>query len=233
MSPSRLLSLALLAAAVSAISHTAFATLPYTENFTTDAANWRDGAGAASATWVASGGPDGGSYVTTTANAFALEDNDPVVLFRGQDGFNSSADAFIGNWISSGISGFSFWIKHDAPQPLDFFVRFATAGNFPGTAADKGALIAPGAWTQISYEISPAHINEYLFPEGPPSFYNSTFGNLGNIQIGYSVPAGFGAVNQAFNFSLDQPSIQAPEPSSVFLAMSLSAIAFMGRRRTS
>ena len=232
MSSIRLLSLALLVAAAGAISQSAFATVPYIENFTSDAANWRDGAGAAAAIWAPSGGPDGSSHITSTASAFFLEDDDPVVVFRGQDGFNSSADAFIGNWISSGISQFSVWVRHDATVPLDFFVRFATAGNFPGTAADKGALIAPNTWTKLSYEISPAHINEYLFPEGPPSFYNSTFGNLGNIQIWYSVPAGFGTVNQSFNFALDQPSIQAPEPASVFLAMSLGAIAFIRRRRT-
>ena len=71
----------------------------------------------------------------------------------------------MGNWISSGINEFSIWIRHDAPVSLDFFVRFATAGNFPGTAADKGVLIAPNAWTKISYEIAPSHINEYLFPK--------------------------------------------------------------------
>jgi len=231
MSSSRLLSLSLLAVVAGTVSQSAFATVPYTENFTTDAANWRDGAGAASATWVASGGPDGSGYVTTTASAFFLDDGDPVVLFRGQDGFDSSGDAFVGNWISSGINQFSFWVKHDAPVPVDFFIRFATAGNFPGTAADRGELIAPNTWTKISYEIAPSHINEYLFPEGPPSFYTSTFGSVGNIQVGYSVPTGFGSVNQSFNFSLDQPSIQTPEPTSAFLWMSFAAIAFVRRCR--
>jgi hypothetical protein len=230
MSSNRLLSLALLAAVAGAFSQSAFATVPFTENFTTDAANWRDGAGTAAATWVSSGGPDGSSYITSTASAFFAEDNDPVVLFRGQDGFDSSADAFVGNWISTGINRFSMWVRHDAPVSLDFFVRFATSGNFPGTAADKGTLIAPNTWTKISYEIAPSHINEYLFPEGPPSFYTSTFSSLGNIQVGYSVPAGFGTVNQSFNFSLDQPSIDTPEPASAFLAMSFAAIAFMRRR---
>jgi MYXO-CTERM domain-containing protein len=231
MTSTRLLSLTLLAAVAGAFSQSAFATVPYTENFTSDAANWRDGAGAAFANWVASGGPDGSSYITTTASAYFLDDGDPVVLFRGQDGFNSSADAFVGDWISSGINQFSMWVRHDAPVSLDFFVRFATAGNFPGTAADHEVLITPNTWTKISYEIDPSHINEYLLPEGPPSFYTSTFSNLGNIQVGYSVPAGFGTVNQSFNFSLDQLSINTPEPASAFLAMGLAAIAFMRRRR--
>src|ERR1700754_389623 len=99
MSSTRFVSLALLAAVAGPISQPTFATVPFTENFTTDASNWRDGAGAAAATWVASGGPDGSSYITSTASAFFLEDDDPVVVFRGQDGFNSSADAFVGNWI--------------------------------------------------------------------------------------------------------------------------------------
>ena len=34
-----------------------------------------------------------------------------------------------------------------------------------------------------------------------------------------------------FNFALDQPSIETPEPASVFLAMSFAAVAFMRRRR--
>jgi hypothetical protein len=232
MSWTKLLPLTLLAAVAGSFWEPAFATVPYTENFTTDAANWRDGPGAASATWVASGGPDGSSYITTSASAYFLNDDDPVVLFRGQDGFNSSADAFVGNWISSGINQFSMWVRHDAPVSLDFFVRFAAAGNFPGTAADYETLIAPNTWTKISYEIDPSHINEYLFPEGPPSFYTSTFSNLGNIQVGFSVPAGFGAVNQSFNFSLDQPSINTPEPAIAILAMSFAAIPFLRRRQT-
>jgi hypothetical protein len=230
MSSSRFLSLALLAAVAGTLPHLAFATVPYTENFTTDTANWRD-TNSAAATYVASGGPDGSSYISSTASAFFLDDADPVVVFRGQQGFNSSANAFTGDWIASGIDQFSVWVKHDAPQPLDFFVRFATAGNFPGTAADKGVLIAPNTWTQLSYEIAPSHVNEYLFPEGPSSFYTSTFSAVGNIQVGYSVPAGFGSLNQSFTFSLDQPSINTPEPASAFLAMSFAAIAFMRRRR--
>ena len=116
----------MLATVAGALSQSAFATVPYTEQFTTDAANWRDGAGAASANWVSTGGPDGSSYIASTASAFFLEDDDPVVVFRGQDAYNSSADAFVGNWITSGINQFSVWVRHDAPVSLDFFVRFAS-----------------------------------------------------------------------------------------------------------
>jgi hypothetical protein len=231
MSSSRFVSLALLAIVAGALTQSAFATVPYTENFTSNTANWRDGS-SNPATFAASGGPDGSSHITSTASAFFLDEGDPVVVFRGQDGFDSSADAFVGNWLGTGINQFSTWVWHNAPVPLDFFVRFATAGNSPATAADKMALIAPNTWTKLSYEIAPSHINEYLFPEGPPSLFNSTFGNVGNIQVGYSVPAGFGLDTNSYTFALDQPSIQTPEPTSLFLGMSFAAIAFMRRRRT-
>lgn len=233
MSSSKFLALAVLAAVAGTNSYPAYATVPYTENFTSDAANWRDGAGAAAATWVASGGPDGSSYIASTASAFFLENGDPVVVFRGQDGFDSSADAFVGNWLGTGINRFSVWVRHDATVPLDFFVRFATPSNFPGTAADKMELIQPNTWTQLSYDIVASGVNNYLFPEGPPSFFSSTFSNVGNIQVGYSVPAGFGLVNQSFNFAIDQPSIQTPEPASLFLLASCAAGVFMRRRRAS
>jgi hypothetical protein len=238
MSSIRFLSLALLAAMAGVISHPAFATVPYTENFTSDAANWTDGSGAALATHVASGGiagggPDGSSYITSTASAHNIANNAAVVVFRGQDEFNSSAHAFEGDWLGSGINHFSTWVWHNAPVPLDFFVRFATASNFPGTAADKMALVAPNTWTELSYEIAPAHINEYLFPEGPNSFFNATFGSVGHIQVGYSVPTGFGSDLNSYSFALDRPSIQTPEPASLFLVISFAAAACMRRRRAS
>ena len=238
MSLTKSFALALLAAMAVALSQSAFATVPYTENFTSDAANWRD-TNSNLSTFVASGGPDGSSYITSTASAFFLDTGNPVVVFRGQDGFNSSADAFVGDWLGSGINHFSTWVWHNAPVSLDFFVRFATSGNFPGTAADKGELIAPNTWTELSYDIDPAKIfnpatnpTGYLFPEGPSSFFYSTFGNIGNIQVGYSVPGGFGLDQNSYTFALDQPSISSvPEPASWFLAMSFTA-AFVWRRRT-
>ena len=117
---------------------------------------------------------------------------------------------------------------------LDFFVRFATSGNFPGTAADKMELIAPNTWTKLSYDIDSSFVNNYMFPEGPSSFFSSTFGALGNIQVGYSVPQGFGSINGSFNFAIDQPSIshEAPEPASWIIALCLGTAAAVRRRRT-
>src|SRR6185312_2431904 len=78
----------------------AFATVPYTECFTSNASNWADTTGQALATYVPSGGPDGSSYITTTFNVATSADDDGIIVFRGQDEFNSSNHAFEGNWTS-------------------------------------------------------------------------------------------------------------------------------------
>jgi hypothetical protein len=222
----------LLVAVAGNLSSPAFGlTVPFTENFGSDAANWKDVNGA-TPTWLSRGGPDGSSYISTSASAYFLDDGDPVVLFRGQDGFDSSADSFVGNWLANGVNHFSVWVRHDAPVPLDFFVRFATAGNFPGVAADKTELIAPNAWTRLSYDIDSSFINSFLFPEGPNSFFFSTFGALGNIQVGYSVPHDFGLINSSFNFAIDEPSVshETPEPAGWIIALCLGTAAAVWRR---
>ncbi len=239
MSSSRLFSLAL-AIVAGGTFQTAFAlTVPYTEDFPSNDANWRDVSGVAgTATWVSAGGPDGSSYVTATANGFGGEEGDSVIAFRGHSSYGTSDGAFVGNWLDNGANRFTAWVKHDAPEPLDFFVRFATVSNHPATAADKGILVAPNTWTQLSYDIDPANIfnattnpTGYLITEGPASFFDSTFKGLANIQIGYSVPNdAFGLVNQAYTFSLDQPSISnVPEPASWLLGLSLAMAGILRR----
>jgi len=210
----------------------AIATVPFIESFTSSASNWADGPGTNFVGFVASGGPDGSSYVSTSATAFNLADDAAVVLFRGQDEFNSSAHAFEGNWITSGINKFSVYVRHDAPVSLQYFVRFATPSNFPGTAAEKTTSVNPNVWTQLTFDIVPSNINVELFPEGPPSFYNSTFSNVGHIQVGYSVPVGFGANSNSYTFGMDQVSIDVPEPASWLLVIGAAAGTIWRRRRT-
>lgn len=235
MRPTALICVPLMAVFAHSITKQAAATVPFTENFTGSVSNWTDGSGANLATFLPSGGPDGSSHASSNATAFNVADNAAVVLFRGQDEFNSSGHAFEGDWLGTGINHFSAYVRHNAPVSLDFFIRFATPSNFPGTAADRGILIPPNTWTQLSYDILASNINSpsnpggYLFPEGPSSFFNSTFSNVGHIQIGYSVPAGFGADPNSYTFGLDQPSI-VPEPASWFLMIGFVATALLRRR---
>ena len=166
MSSTRFASLALLAAVAGTLSQSAYATVPYTENFTSDAANWRDGAGDCR----------GHLRRKRRTGRQQLYHVDCLGLFRRRrrSGCRLSRPRRVQfEWRcvrrqlagkrNQPVSAFGFGTMHHVP--LDFFVRFATAGNFPGTAADKGALIAPNTWTQLSYEIAPTRIStNYLFP---------------------------------------------------------------------
>lgn len=215
---------------VSSIAVVANATAPYTENFPVDVANWGDGPGTNFLTFVPSGGPDGSSYASTDLSGFGVAEGTRVTLFRAQNNFNSSNHAFEGDWTSSGIVQFSHYVRHNAPVALPFWVRFATPSNFPGVGGDLFTLVQPNTWTKLTYNISPAEINNTLFPEGPPSFYNSVFSNVGRIQIGYTMPAGFNTDQNAYTFGIDQASIAVPEPASWVLFVGCVFAGWMRRR---
>ncbi len=218
---------------VGAIAPLARATAPYTENFTNDVANWANGAGNGLVTYVPSGGPDGSSYASTTASPAGSPDGNRFILFRGQDNFNSSNHAFEGNWLSSGIVEFSDYVWHNAPVSLPFWVRFANpTGSFSAVGGDNFTNVPPNTWTKLSYKIAASEINVTLFPEGPPSVFNSTFTNIGRVQIGYTVPAGFGADTNTYTFGLDQPSIAIPEPASALLLAGGALLGLLVRRRS-
>lgn len=210
------------------------AVVPFTENFTNDAANWYNNAGSAPVDWASSGGPDGGSYVTTSYNFVNQTPglpfpNNAVNLFRAQDEFNTSNHAFEGNWIADGVTSFSFWIRHNAGAPMMFFTRFATPSNFPAWSGVEFSMVAPNTWTHITIPITLS--NPALFYEGPPggqAEFNAVFSNIGHVQVGVFGGAQAG-VNQGFTFDLDQPSI-VPAPGALAL-LGVSGLSRRARRR--
>lgn len=217
------------------VSSSAFAaTVPYTENYGSDAANWYNPAGTAPASWVSSGGPDASSYISTTFNFKDLAPGVPfpgnaVNLFRAQDEFNSSNHAFEGNWIADGVTEFSFWIRHNAASPMTFFARFATANNSPAWAGVQFAPVLSNTWTKVTIPISLS--NPGLFFEGPPggqAQFNAVFGAIGHVQIG-AFAGDLAGVNQDFTFDLDQPSI-VPAPGAIAL-LGVAGLAARRRRR--
>ncbi len=111
------------------------AIVPFTEDFNRNAANWFDLTGANLLDWMGAGGRDGGPFVSTLHNFVNANPEDPIVLFRGHDKFDSSGDAFVGDWLADGVSEFSFFFRHDAIVPVTLFVRFASSMNFPGAVA--------------------------------------------------------------------------------------------------
>ncbi len=199
--------------------------VPYTEDFSSDAADWRDGGGVNLSTWEAAGGVGGGSYVSESWDFGNNLEDDAVVLFRGHAAFNSSGSAFVGDWVGSGVDAFSMWVHHDAGVPLEMYARFATPFNFPGAVGVPFGFVPSGVWTEITIPITPTSPN--IIYEGAFGL-NEVFGNLGNIQVAMNVPASLAGSSTVVQFGLDQPTI-TPEPAAI-LTLGMGALA-IGRRR--
>lgn len=200
----------------------------FTENFDSGTSDWRDAAGGA-LTFNASGGPDGSSFVSTSFNFAASSDGDTPVLFRAQDEFGSSGGAFEGNWITSGVNEFSVFVRHDLAAPVNFFARFSGPLNFPGTTAVAFAPVFANTWTEITFAIDPLNPAFVTF-EG--SDFNTIFSNVGHVQIGISVPTGFGGTGASLNIDIDQASVNVvPEPTSLALLGGVSALVLLRRRK--
>ncbi len=201
------------------------ATVPFTEDFTSGVSNWRDAAGLDALSWLAAGGRDGGSYVSTS---YLVPQPPPAlgaILFRAQDEFGSSGGAFEGNWIADGVSEFSFFIRHDAPLPLGVFARFAGPANFPGAAGVAFTPVLPNSWTQIVIPISPSSPN--IFLEGVP--YDQVFSNIGHVQIGISPTAELAGLT--ITVDLDKVSI-VPGPGALAIVAAAAAVATPRRSRS-
>lgn len=204
--------------AVSSLTAVAAPTVPFTENFSTDTANWKNN-GNADLTFAPGGGPGDSTYVSTSF-VFKSAFNDQIALFRGQSGFDSSGGAFNGDWLTEGVNRLTAYVRHDASEPLDFFVRLALAGGSPAVSFVNPQQVQPGTWTQLDFDISfdnPLHTNE-----GAPTeaFYNNVLSQIGRVQIGVIRPASLATSPTPVIYGLDQVSI-VPEPSSVVLALSL------------
>lgn len=184
-------------------------TVPFTEDFGQNSANWYSGAGLAPVDWSNVGGVNGG-FATTTFNFAQSASNATPVLFRAHDEFNSSGGAFVGDWVTGAIDGFSFFVRHDAPTSLNFFTRFAGPANFPGAASVFMIPVAPNTWTQLSLTLPDAGMTF----EGPFT-YAQVFSSIGHVQIGVSAQ-GVAGLDQSIHFGLDKVSI-VPEPATLIM----------------
>lgn len=214
------------ASALAVVSTGSGAVVPFTETFATGNSFWRDAAGAAGAAWVASGGPDGSGYITgqTNVNAAAFGS---VIALRGQAGFGSSGGAFSGNWISEGIALFSFDVRHDAPTPVNFGVRFASSANFPGASAVSFVPVLPNTWTTIQIAINAAN-PQFVSFEGTD--FNAVFSSIGNVQLSYAVPEALAGSGTVIQVEADNVSI-VPGPGGLMLgAAAMAGLAWRRRR---
>ncbi|HKQ48062.1 MAG TPA: hypothetical protein VJZ71_08345 [Phycisphaerae bacterium] len=201
--------------------------VPFTEEFSATSSNWRETGGVNPLAWNAAGGPDGSSYASGPFNFLSSAPNATPAILRAHDAYNSSGDAFVGDWITEGVDQFSVSVRHNAPTALTFFTRFAGSANFPGVAAVNFVPVAPNTWTSLTFAIMPGN-PQFVF-EGPGATFNTVFSSVGNVQIGVSVPASLAGTNQSYTFDVDKASI-TPEPASLLLLA--PALLLFKRRRS-
>jgi hypothetical protein len=179
--------------------------VPFTEDFSVGASNWLNGASAAP-TWSATGGVDGGGFISSSATMSGVGFG--AALFRGNASSDASGDAFAGNWLTGGVSLFSAYVRHDALQAMDIFARLDAGA---GAAASSVLFNVPAnQWFQISIPIVDSPTSFQSYGAAGPFGFSTVFANIQNIQFfaATNAPAG------TYNFSLDKVS-SVPEPGTM------------------
>lgn len=198
----------------------------FTETFETGDNGWLQGSFSAP-TYNASGAADGSAYITSTAD---LNSAGPfgLTIFRGQDDFDASGDAFVGDYLAGGIDRISFDFRHNAGQDLGIALRVATSNNFPAFAVELANPVASGEWVTLSFDLS--FFNPLLTIEGAPTpdAFNAIMQSVGNIQVSADRPDGLSTPLEV-DFDLDNVSI-TPAPGSLAL-LGLGGMAAARRRR--
>lgn len=203
--------------------------VPFTETFDTTA-GWTN-TDFAQPTLVASGGPDGSSFISTRRSFANSSAGSFEVLFRGEPSLipgitpDASGGAFIGNWIDAGVDNISFDIRHNGVAPVNFFVRIANVARFPGAIAVEFQPVFGGQWTTISLDLTPDSPNFVSF-EGAD--YNAVFSNAGPVQIGIDAGA-LAGIPGDFTFELDNVTI-TPAPGAAFALLAAGGLAARRRR---
>ena len=201
------------------------AVIPLTEDFSTGTQNWKNVTNA-DVSYVPNGGVGevGDGYISVQ-RTFTANPNFAQTIFRAHDQFDSSSDAFVGDWLAAGVTRFSFWVRHNAASDLTFGTRFATSANSPGANGIGLPTAAPNVWTMVEIPVSPANIS----PE-PPSTFDAVFGSIGNLQISVRPGNNLGV---PITFDLDRVSI-VPEPgTSVMCCIAVGVGALIVGRRFS
>ncbi|MBL8745401.1 MAG: hypothetical protein JNK58_03490 [Phycisphaerae bacterium] len=207
--------IAAVAAGIASSAHAAI--IPFTETFDTNAANWTGPAGPATYD------PAGNIAAETNVNAASFG---VVIALRGQAANNASNGAFIGNWITEGVTALTFSVRHSAPIPMNFGARLVTPFNFPGAIGLDFAPVSPGQWTTVTIPISSAYPGWVSF-EG--SDFNTIFSNIGSVQLLYNVPDALAGTGTSIRVEADNIAI-IPGAGTLALLTPLLPIALRRKR---
>lgn len=219
-------SLVLATAALACTESANAAITDFYETFASGAQNWRNSNGASVLGWTASGGPDGGAYVTSLFNLSGTSAGGfPPTVIRAQSNFGSSGGAYVGNWIAAGVTGVSFQFRHDLSESITLTGRFATPVNNPGASVVSSVVVAPDTWTLVSFDLREGSSDFVSLGGGT---YAGIFSNIGNMQLGFTVPAVLAGQNIDASFDLTNFAILPSPAAGAVLALGLRG---RGRRR--
>ncbi|MFT4591406.1 MAG: hypothetical protein ACI80M_000721 [Gammaproteobacteria bacterium] len=214
------------------IASSAHATTIAFEDFESGSNGWLD-RGSTAPTSNATGGHDGGAYISfvgdiaTNTAAFGTA----LVEFRCQTAACNNNNTFNGDWIAQDVTTLSYWFKHSSDSDLQAYIRLAPISGVGGGAASAITLgeIASNTWTQIVVNIDPSQFD--------PSFgggnYANIMSNMYKIQPGIFFPFGESYTETGVIFALDDVRLSAvPVPAAVWLFGSGLALLFgyKGRR---
>ncbi|MBX3359056.1 MAG: hypothetical protein KF745_11600 [Phycisphaeraceae bacterium] len=180
---------------------------PFTEPFNSAANNWSVGSVLTPLNYFPSGGPDGSAYGSTDVSLASAIVGDQPLLFRAQSNFNSSNNAFVGDWLASGVTELTFSLRHNGPVPVTFYTRFAPAAG-PGAVAVLPTAVQPNEWTTLSVAINPA--TPFIY-EG--TTFAGTFASVARLQFGLMVDAGLAGQSAPLTVDIDNVGI-VPAPAA-------------------
>ena len=186
----------------------------FVESFDAGNANWRNSGATAGLDWFAAGALDGSAYASSPFNLINTSIGGfPPTLIRGEVGNGASGGAFAGDWIAAGVTSISFDIRHSMPLPVNITGRFATPANFPGAATVAFAPVLPNTWTTITWDLTASSPNIVSLETAT---YEQIFGNIGRIQIGFTVPDSLAGQDLDVRLDIDNVRI-VPAPSGLAL----------------
>lgn len=202
----------------------AVSVLPFTESFEASSSGWVYGTSSAP-TWSATGGVGNSGFISAPATVSGSGFG--AIVFRGNDANNASGDAFVGNWLTAGVTTFSAYVRHNADAALNFYARFDAGAGRAGSSVNF--LVNPNSWTLLQLPIlnEITSFQSYGAAGTGQAAFNTIFGGIQNVQIALSVDT----VNAGKTVTLDLDGVSmVPEPTASVLLMAAGAALLASRR---